>query len=111
MKYLLISALLLSTQASASDQSEYQQWLQQTRSDFQSYLDENDKAFISPHSTSHGVDLLHRPVQQRLNYYGSCAWCVEILSWVDVWSTPSWCAREQQTRKLQAPRSSVRVTC
>lgn len=47
MKYLLISALLLSTQASASDQSEYQQWLQQTRSDFQSYLDENDKAFIS----------------------------------------------------------------
>ena len=43
MKYLLISALLLSTQASASDQSEYQQWLQQTRSDFQSYLDETTK--------------------------------------------------------------------
>lgn len=31
---------------SQSENSEYEQWLKQTQSEFQSYLDENDKAFI-----------------------------------------------------------------
>ena len=31
---------------SQAENSEYEQWLKQTQSEFQNYLDENDKAFI-----------------------------------------------------------------
>ncbi|MCA6060606.1 hypothetical protein HUF18_12520 [Thalassolituus sp. ST750PaO-4] len=36
----------LSLSAIATAESEYEQWLKKTRGDFQTYLDENDKAFI-----------------------------------------------------------------
>ena len=37
------STMSLNSQA---ENSEYEQWLKQTQSEFQNYLDENDKAFI-----------------------------------------------------------------
>jgi hypothetical protein len=40
----VLPALCLTLNASA--ESEYEQWLKKTRGDFQTYLDENDKAFI-----------------------------------------------------------------
>ena len=53
MARLLISALLLSIASSVCAQSEYELWLQQNSPDlaaekqaFQSYMDENDKAFV-----------------------------------------------------------------
>ncbi|MGK0249345.1 MAG: hypothetical protein ACI910_002087 [Oleispira sp.] len=42
---LACSASLMSIDSLAAD-SEYEQWLQQTQTEFQHYLDENDKAFI-----------------------------------------------------------------
>jgi hypothetical protein len=39
------SALFISFNSQAAD-SEYEQWLKQTNTEFQNYLDENDKAFI-----------------------------------------------------------------
>lgn len=45
--YLLLPLVLSgSLTSAASSEAEYQQWLKQTRSDFQTYLDANDKAFI-----------------------------------------------------------------
>jgi hypothetical protein len=46
---LIASLAVTSTAMTASTQaaeSEYEQWLKQTQSEFQNYLDENDKAFI-----------------------------------------------------------------
>ena len=46
---LIASLAAFSSAASINSQaadSEYEQWLKQTQSEFQSYLDENDKAFI-----------------------------------------------------------------
>jgi hypothetical protein len=42
---LACSASFISVNSLAAD-SEYEQWLQQTQTEFQNYLDENDKAFI-----------------------------------------------------------------
>ncbi|OUS41095.1 hypothetical protein A9R00_02685, partial [Oleispira antarctica] len=42
---LSINSLFFSINSQAAD-SEYEQWLKQTQTEFQSYLDENDKAFI-----------------------------------------------------------------
>jgi hypothetical protein len=42
---LACSALFMSVNSQAAD-SEYEQWLQQTQTEFQNYLDENDQAFI-----------------------------------------------------------------
>lgn len=46
--FLIPLALAASTFSinSQSENSEYEQWLKQTQSEFQNYLDENDKAFI-----------------------------------------------------------------
>jgi len=46
--FLISLALAASTFSinSQSENSEYEQWLKQTQSEFQNYLDENDKAFI-----------------------------------------------------------------
>ena len=66
MKTLLtaVAALVLASAPVQAAQDEYQQWLQQTRNDFQAYLDENDKAFIGfLKQRWQSVDL--NPAQQR----------------------------------------------
>lgn len=44
---VLILNVLLATFSSQAADSEYEQWLKKTQGEFQDYLDENDKAFIS----------------------------------------------------------------
>ncbi|WP_430461283.1 hypothetical protein ACQUQU_00435 [Thalassolituus sp. LLYu03] len=46
MKLRMGLLVLMGLSATTLAESEYQQWLKKTQTDFQSYLDENDKAFI-----------------------------------------------------------------
>jgi hypothetical protein len=50
LRNLLLSSIICSTPVlsfnSQAADSEYEQWLKQTKTEFQNYLDENDKAFI-----------------------------------------------------------------
>jgi len=46
-RYTFAALISLSVSASVVANDDYQAWLQQTQSDFQTYLDENDKAFLN----------------------------------------------------------------
>jgi len=62
---LVCSASLTSITSQAAD-SEYEQWLKQTKTEFQNYLDENDKAFIGFLSKQWKEVEVEKPVKRDL---------------------------------------------